>query len=275
MTAPAPPAVDPRAAREAVRVAGARFSTLLRSVRSPEAPALGKWNVRELATHVSTALDGISAVLEGGTPMLPDVWQLSTLTEMLVVGEETTDLPALADRVDASVARYVARSESLPPDDRRTWLVVGTEVNLATVTCHILNELLVHGRDIAKADGGSWTIDRPSAALVIGGFLFPVLGQLGGSMVEQKAAAGRRVGFDVNVRGGSRAYFVFDNGDLTVTTSRPSRPVDCHLSVDPTAFLLVAWGRISQGPAIARGQLFAWGRKPWLGLQLRSLMRNP
>jgi hypothetical protein len=66
----------------------------------------------------------------------------------------------------------------------------------------------------------------------------------------------------------------FDDGDLTVEPE-PSGRVDCHLSADPVAFMLVGWGRIGQGPAILKGQLLAWGRKPWLGLKLRSLLRNP
>ena len=68
---------------------------------------------------------------------------------------------------------------------------------------------------------------------------------------------------------------VFDDGGMTVEASRPRQKVDCHLSVDPAAFLLVAWGRISQWQAIPKGQLLAWGRRPWLGLQLRGLVRNP
>jgi hypothetical protein len=78
----------------------------------------------------------------------------------------------------------------------------------------------------------------------------------------------------VRLRGGGRAVLRFDDGDLTVEPE-PAGPVDCHLSVDPEAFMLVGWGRITQGPAILKGQLFAWGRKPWLGLKLRSLLRNP
>ena len=54
-----------------------------------------------------------------------------------------------------------------------------------------------------------------------------------------------------------------------------ARRVDCHLSVDPAAFLLVAWDRMSQWHAIPRGQLLAWGRRPWLGLRFRSLLRSP
>jgi hypothetical protein len=44
---------------------------------------------------------------------------------------------------------------------------------------------------------------------------------------------------------------------------------------DPAAFFMVFWQRQSQRNAIAKGQLIAWGRKPWLGLKFRSLIRNP
>jgi hypothetical protein len=44
--------------------------------------------------------------------------------------------------------------------------------------------------------------------------------------------------------------------------------VDCHTSADAAALLLVAWGRQSQSEAIARGKLLAWGRKPWLGVEV-------
>ncbi|CAN5189865.1 hypothetical protein BH18ACT4_BH18ACT4_02820 [soil metagenome] len=54
-----------------------------------------------------------------------------------------------------------------------------------------------------------------------------------------------------------------------------SRRADCHLWVDPAPFLLVAWGRKSQWEAVFRGQIVAWGRRPWLGPRLRGLMHNP
>jgi hypothetical protein len=69
-------------------------------------------------------------------------------------------------------------------------------------------------------------------------------------------------------------FLRFDDGELSIDATSPRRP-DCHLSVDPGAFLLVAWGRLEQAPAIARGQLLAWGRRPWLGLKLRQLLRHP
>ena len=50
---------------------------------------------------------------------------------------------------------------------------------------------------------------------------------------------------------------------------------DCRISADSAAFLLVAYGRIGQLGPILRGQLIAWGRRPWTALRLNSFIRNP
>ena len=38
---------------------------------------------------------------------------------------------------------------------------------------------------------------------------------------------------------------------------------------------LVAYGRVGQLGPILRGQLIAWGRRPWAALRLNSFIRNP
>ena len=40
-------------------------------------------------------------------------------------------------------------------------------------------------------------------------------------------------------------------------------------------FLLVVYGRRSQWPGILRGQLRAWGRRPWLGPRFQRLFVRP
>lgn len=253
---------------------GARVTALLRSVEHPGAPALGDWDLTDVAIHLSHALDGVTAMARGGGSTLTDLWGLGDLTRALVEGEETRDLQGIADRIDATVESFLALMESAHYDGLRAWLVEGIELPLSALTCHVLNELVMHGRDIALAEGVPWRIERRHAALVLTGFLFPSAGCLGRVMVDQRAAAGVHASIDIRLRGGGRAVFRFADGDLVVEPS-PTGPVDCHLSVDPEAFLLVAWARIGLGPAILRGQLLAWGRKPWLGLKLRSWMRNP
>jgi hypothetical protein len=46
--------------------------------------------------------------------------------------------------------------------------------------------------------------------------------------------------------------------------------VDCRISADPVSLLEVLYGRESQWPAVLRGRLVAFGRKPWLAFGLSS-----
>lgn len=266
--------VDRTEAQAAVARATSQVGELLRTARRPATPALGRWDVTDVAVHLSHALDAITAMAEGGGGLLEEIGSLSSLTERLVDGEEERDLLALADRIEASASRFLAL-ETGDEDSLRTWLVQGTEVPLSVLTCHALNELVVHGRDMAVAEGVRWPIARSDAALIVCGFLFPVLGRLGDTMVDQEGARGVDVTYDVRVRGGCRATLHIRDGDLSVVQGETAGRADCRLSVDPAGFLLVAWGRVSQWEAIARGQLLAWGRRPWMGVRLRKLLQNP
>jgi uncharacterized protein (TIGR03083 family) len=266
--------VDWPAARRAVAEVGPRFTALLRSAAEPEAPALGEWDVTQVATHVSHGVDAVSAMTTGGGNLIPDISGLPVLSRVMLEGEGRRPLAELADRIDASVAGFLAAMEAAPADSSHSWVIQGSEMPLSSLTCHVLNELTVHGRDIAQAVGAPWPIDRDHASLILMGFVFPSLHTLGRAMVVQEAAGDKRARFEVHLRGDGRAWLVFDRGDFSVEGS-PQGKVDCKLSVDPEAFLLVAWGRISQWSAIPKGQLLASGRKPWLGLQLRSWLRNP
>ncbi|MDP9452545.1 MAG: hypothetical protein M3P97_03960 [Actinomycetota bacterium] len=272
------PRGDPEAgngARLAVRAAANRLALLLRTVRRPAAPAVGTWDLTDVAIHVSHSLEAVTALARGGGPLLDDLEELSALTSRLVVGEGTRDLAVLADRIEASAATFlevVASGDASP----RPWLVRGIELPPSALVGQVLNELVVHGWDVARAEGVSWPVPGRHAALVLDTFLLPVLGHLGPALVDPQAARGVHAAFDLRVRGGGRAVLRVDDGDLVVEhLERAARVVvDCHLSVEPAAFLLVAWGRRSQWPAIARGRFLAWGRRPWLAPRLRPLLRN-
>ena len=266
--------VDWPAARRAVAEAGPRLTAMLREIDKPHAPALGDWDVTGLATHVSHGMDIVTAMSNGSGHLLPDVASQAAMTKMLVEGEGGRPLAELADRIDASVTRFLAAMEAAGEDGSQLWLFQGTAMTLSQLTCHMLNELTVHGYDIARAVGRPWPIDRGHASLIMTGFVLPGLHALGRQLVVQEKAGDKRVRFDVRMRGDGRFCMRFDDGEFSVEAT-PQGPVDCHLSVDPEAFLLVAWGRINQWQAIPKGQLLAWGRKPWLGLQMRSWLRNP
>ena len=264
--------VDWPAAQKAVAEAGTRFTALLRSVTRPDAPALGHWSSSQVAVHVSIVTDAIWAMTRGGGNVLADVWDLPKLSQVLIDGEGRRTPAEMADRIDASVARFLAAMKAAGEDTSHSWLIQGTEMPLSTLTCHILNELTIHGLDIARAEGVPWPIDKAHATLIVQGFFFSALHTLGRAMVVQDKAGNAR--FEIRLRADGRAWVLFADGNLSVEAS-PQGPGDCHLSVDPAAFLLVSWGRTSQWPGIAKGQLLAWGRKPWLGMQMRSWLRNP
>jgi len=78
--------VDWAAARRAVARAGPRLTAMLRSVTRPDAPALGEWDVTQLAAHISHAADAVSAMTRGGGNLLPDIAGLATLSGVMGAG---------------------------------------------------------------------------------------------------------------------------------------------------------------------------------------------
>ncbi len=268
--------VDWPSARTALGQATTQVAELLRSVPDPEVMALGEWNVAQLATHLSQAFDLVPSLArrDRGSP-LRALDELGGLTIGLVDGEAERDLGVLAGRIESRSKDFLDASGAGSGDDPCPWIVAGTALPLRVLTCHLLNEAVVHGYDIAKAAGRPWVIDPAHAALILEGFIVQVMQVVGPrDLVVQEAAAGRRCRYDIRLRGGGRFGLLFDDGALTVEP--PSdREVDCHLSADPAAFLLVGWGRINQWRAIPKGQLLAWGRRPWMALRLRSMLASP
>lgn len=278
---------------DALAVEVRRVAALLRSVRDPEAAAVGEWNLAEVATHLSQVWLVVPALAEhdlspvyaelpsladrydGSGALLRDMAELGAVTSEGVRSEPERDLGALADRIETRAARFFGRCAGRSADDLCPWLVEGVTVRRAVLTGHLLNETVVHGYDIAHADRQPWRIEPAHAARTLSGFIVPVIQALEPqALVHQDRAAGLRAVYALRIRGGDRFYFIFDDGQLRVRQASPGA-VDCHISADPVAFLKVIWNRQGQWSAIARGQLLAWGRRPWLGPRLRAMLRNP
>lgn len=269
----------------------ARVTSLLRSARNPEARAIGDWSLAELAIHLHQACVMVTALARddlsdvhkvwphvagrSGGSLTDDLWDFSQVTVAGVTSQTERELAVLADRIEAQAELFFHCLEVELAGRRHAWVVEGVTVGTTVLVCHLLNEMVVHGYDIARADGRPWPIRTAHARLVLEGFLVPIVSALGPrTMVDQSAAGGVRATYELHVRGGSRHLFTFDDGALTVEPSG-TRRVDCHISADPVAMVLVAWRRKSQWPAIARGELVAWGRKPWLATRFQRMMRNP
>lgn len=282
--------VDGRTAARYLAAEVKRLVPMMRSITRPDAPAVGDWSVTDVAVHLSQAWiavpglakDDLSDVHEvlpqtrsSGRSLIPDIWGLADLTVNGVRAEPERDLSVLARRIEERALAYLDAHRKGPTDGARPWLVEGTEVAPATLTCHLLNETIMHGWDMATSDGRRWPIPAAHAAMVFDGFLVPVIQALGPrAMVNQESAAGLQATFEMRVKGGGRHVFAFDDGALSLEA--PSdRPVDCIIDADPEALLLVVWGREDQAKAIAQRKLVPSGPKAHLAPRLRSLMRNP
>jgi hypothetical protein len=268
-----------------------RVTALLRSIEDPAVPAVGTWNLGDVAVHLSQAwllvtclaqqdLSPFHAVIprDAGVAagaVVKDMWDWDSVTNSGVTSDAERNLTVIADRIDELAEQYFSGCAGQDFEAPRQWVVEGTTFHQASLTYHALNETVLHGYDIAHAARRPWRIEPAHAAMVLARFIVPVVRANDPRVfVNVAKAAGLRATYDVRIRGGEAFHFIFDDGALTIEDPSP-RKIDCHISADPVAFLLVVWARQSQWSAIAKGKLMAWGRKPWLGFRLRSLIRNP
>jgi len=266
--------VDAASARAALESVLPRLTALIRSIRNPDAPAVGEWNAGDVAVHLSHVWQTLPALVRGDLESpIQAPHELAGLTTASVRDEPSRDMDAIAARIEAAASAYLASPST--NGGARPWLVEGTTLPASCFTCHILNESLVHGWDIAHAERRRWRIDPAHAGMAMMGFALPALSVIDPRFpVDQRAAAGVQACFDIRVRRIGRAFLVFDDGALTVEPPS-NRPVDCHISAEPTALFLLFWSRTSQWPGTLTGRLSMWGRRPWLGIRLPKMVRNP
>lgn len=266
------------AAQAALREAAARTAGLLLTVPDGGAavPDLD-WTVAETAAHLlgelrfyegfasgqRDARDYLGPAAEGQTPAqrnaAANARQLQEFTER--------DLSLLAGMLVPAVDDFAAAAAGRP-EGGRVLVSNGLSLTVPVMTAALLGEQLVHGLDIARAAGADWTISPRDANLVIEGVMAMVP-----DYVDRQAAAGRRVSYELRLRGGPSYRISVEDAVATVTEPGPT--ADCTISADPVAFLLVGYGRTGQWGQIARGKLMAGGRKPWLGFSFGRLLTSP
>lgn len=270
-------AIDLDDARLALEHNGRAVADLLRRLASATARIDNStWTVRDAAVHLAAdlatntdAVRGLSQVFEID-PSLATRDRMVELNGQAVREVGPTDPGVLADLVDKAVTGFLDAAAGRDDGEMLAtpWYGEGTAQDLDTMACVMLGEVVMHGYDIAEATGSTWVIDPHHAALVLCGVadMLPLY-------VDPEAAAGVQAVYDIRVRGGQAFTVTADAGRVRV--SGAGGRVDCHISADPVALLLVAYGRQSQWGPIARGDLVAWGRRPWLALSFRDLFTNP
>lgn len=263
---------DPRLA---VATMAQRVADLIRAVPDPAVPALGSWTAGQLAAHITHVFEVDLDLMNEVPSPLGDLEDLAELTGSLVRDDDVDDLGALAARIEVASEAFLAVTAKVDGHAPREWLG-GARVTASVVACHIVEECFVHGLDLSRAAHLPWPLERVHADLAFEGFMCPMYRALGrpSYAVHQERAAGLRATYDIRIRGGGRVFFVFADGGVTIEEPS-SRKVDCHLSIDPRALMLLAWHRSDLAAPMLKGQIFAWGRRPWLAPLLPGLIKTP
>jgi hypothetical protein len=268
-------------ARAALSAAGERTACLIAGTGDLDRPVpRSEWTVGQVAAHLLVGLRGYTAAARheigpAWTRHIPDTRQYSERVSAVTAGtlreEPHRDAATLGRLLREGIDTFLAATDQRSADERipTPWYAEAATLALFDATCLLLGEQVFHGYDIALALRRPWPIERADACLI-----FQAVTSMMPLAVNPEAARGATVAYDIRLRGGPRAVLSINDGSATVEPWA-SQGVDCHLSADPAAFMLVGYGRINQWRAIARGQLLPWGRRPWLALRLTRFFFNP
>jgi uncharacterized protein (TIGR03083 family) len=267
-----------------------RFTALIAS--EPSAASLAKpvpgltWTAGEVISHVTAVLTAMAATLRGealpfadaiedlpATGTVPVNQIVAIANERGVEAYKPVDVDSAAVMI-SEAGKELIEAVSQAADPSRVcptpWYGIGATRTAGTLAAVTHGELLMHGLDLARALGRPWELPRASAAPVA----YALLSGMAPYMVTD---AGRALTatFALSIRGGERIVVRFANGAMTTEALVGRVHADCRMSMDPAAVLMTGYGRASQWPYIARGQLLAYGREPWLAMKFLGCLHRP
>lgn len=253
---------------DALETASARFVAMLRRGPDPSAPAVGVWTVGETAAHVAYSPTYFLGVARNEVAEPEVIDEVARNNAAYLAAEPERRPSVLADRSEAADTALIAFARTVVGDPI-VEPFAGAKTPLSAVLATELSELLVHGYDIARAARLPWPIPRDEATRALEGLLplFPAI-------VDEDRARGVSVRCELRIRGGGRAVLILERGSLSVEPSAPGTRVDCRMSVDPAAFLLLTFHRIGVAASATRGRVLVWGRRPWRALALQRAFKT-
>jgi hypothetical protein len=164
-------------------------------------------------------------------------------------------------------------SQSRDPVETFAWLG-GARLPLAGMLAHMVNELLIHGNDIARAVKVPWAMPAQDAALFFDLFYVGLAsGQTGRLLDGGRRPLERRIAVEFRSGYTTPVTIMVRNG--RVTAEPPGPRVDATVRFDPAALNMMLFGRISRSRAILTRKIVITGRRPWLLPAFLRTIRAP
>lgn len=234
---------------------------------------MGTWSVAQTAAHVAVVASSYTSLLPAMTkphpiPGVDTRMRQTALDELGGLNEYTLqhlterDPMVLAVRVGSAVEQLLAISDDLDPLRRVGWLG-DAQLPIAGWYAHLLNELLLHGRDIAGAVGAPWAIPQRDAAMAFEMFLVTLLSGDTGRLLEHEPMSRSRIAIRFRSRYTTPVTLVAQDSRMGVEP--PDRTaVDATLFFEPAALMLILFNRLGKVRSALTGRVVVWGRRPWL-----------
>jgi hypothetical protein len=259
--------------RTSVRETGDRFAEMVATAKDPGAEVTPNWSVAKTAAHLASLAWLNTTLLRPDAEPLPvpglaerlpaaTVDDVNAINDLTLQHFTERDPQVLADLLRDRITTMLDSSEGRDPAEVVTWLG-GAQVPVAGLFAHLLNELLLHGYDVARTTGTQWTIASEDAAYFFEMFMVGVARNgVGGLLDGGGPPRDRRIAVEFRSDYIQPVTLVLRNGKLTAEA--PGKDTDVRVTFDPAVFNLMMFGRVSKPRAVLTRKVSVGGRRPWL-----------
>jgi hypothetical protein len=272
------------AVRESVRRTTERFCGLVSALPDPDARVTADWSVADTTAHV-TSVSFLNTMLLGAAAIPFDmpgldeaiastrVEDVHGLNDQVMSHFTERDLTSLLGILRDRIGLMLAASQSRDPVETFSWLGAA-QIPLAGMFAHMVNELLIHGNDIARALKVPWTMPPEDAALFFDLFYVGVVsGHTGVLLDGSKRPLQRRIAVEFRSGYTNPVTVVVRNGTVAIEPIGPG--ADAKVRFDPATLNMMMFGRISRQRAVLTRKIVIGGRRPWLMPAFLRTVRLP
>lgn len=260
------------AVRESVRVTAGRFCDLVASV-DPGAMATAEWTVADTLAHLTTISFLNTLLLAEAAPPF-DMAEVSgplaattvegvhSLNDLVMSRFTERDADKLLRTFRERVSLMLTASQDRDPGQRLPWLG-NAQLPVAGMFAHLVNEMLIHGDDIARSLKVPWTMPPQDAALFFDLFYVGLASGDPGVLLDgSRRPLARAIAVEFHSDYTEPVTFVVRDGRLT--TRPPGPGTDITIRFDPATLNKMMFGRISKQRAVLTRRIIISGRRPWL-----------